>query len=178
VASILYELPKPSIGFDLEWVLIGEQRRGILQYQTECADLQGNSIKHLWAVEYQKQTKNVFGKRPQPTSTPVRDWNATIEFLCRATQSLPAAPIRPLTSSASSADASDEAALRNHGCRTRTGEADQVKRRWELRYEVTEEGMCLEEGVAGGGDGRQEVGSRLLLLLPQQLLRPGCTTDQ
>lgn len=43
------------------------------------------------------------------TSTPVRDWKATIEFLSRGTQSLPAALSRPLTSSASSADAFAEA---------------------------------------------------------------------
>jgi len=40
---------------------------------------------------------------------------------------------------------------------------------------ITEESLGFEEGVAGCGDGREEEGRRLLLLLPQQLLRPSCT---
>ena len=51
--ALLYELPKPSISFNLERILFGEQRRGILQYQTERADLQGNLIT---ALEYKQQS--------------------------------------------------------------------------------------------------------------------------
>ena len=40
---------------------------------------------------------------------------------------------------------------------------------------ITEESLGFEEGVAGCGDGREEEGRRLLLLLPQQLLGPSCT---
>ena len=50
--ALLYELPKPSISFNLERILIGKQRRSILQYQTERADLQGNLIT---ALEYKQQ---------------------------------------------------------------------------------------------------------------------------
>jgi hypothetical protein len=67
--NIPYELLKPSTRFDLERVFIGEQGRGILQYQAECVDLQAgsNSIKHL---EHQKQTNNVRGKRPNLNAGP------------------------------------------------------------------------------------------------------------
>ncbi len=48
------------------------------------------------------------------TSTPLRDCSETSEFLCRGTQSRPAAAsIRP-TSSTSSAPTFAEAALRSH----------------------------------------------------------------
>jgi hypothetical protein len=48
-----------------------------------------------------------------PTPTPVRDWNATIEFLCRATQSLRPAPV---TSSATrTRGAAVAVALRRRG---------------------------------------------------------------
>jgi hypothetical protein len=49
--NVPYELLKLITRFDLERVFIGEQGRGILQYQAECVDLQGsNSIKHLDGV--------------------------------------------------------------------------------------------------------------------------------
>jgi hypothetical protein len=50
--NILDELSKPIISFNLERILFGEQRCGILQYQTECADLHGKLViqSHAWTT--------------------------------------------------------------------------------------------------------------------------------
>lgn len=133
---------------------------------------------NTWSTK-NKLAMHVKSYKGAPTSTPVRDWNATIEFLSRGTQSLPAAPIRPLTSSASSADALGEATLHciaqprllktSWTCPTRSGKGEVCR-----GHGITEKSVGFDEGVPGGGDGREEEGRRLLLLLPQQLLGPSC----
>jgi hypothetical protein len=168
VRSILYELRKPGIGFDLERVLVGEQRRGILQYQAECADLRGSSIKHLWAVDYQKQTKNVYGKRP---NQPQRQSATGTRRL--SSSAAPRSPSPPPRSGPSPPRQTRPVKLH---CAITVAGLVRARRTKLSDGGITEEGLRLEEGVAGGGDGSQEVGGRLLLLLPQQLLGPGCTT--